>query len=296
MKWCVYPEGEELPIELQELAMKVEEDGGKVLSIYREPYRQNWQLFVILPLSKVEPTPFQRDLSPQHVKRLGEVIQQMGRYIDPIVVVRTREGKYWTPNGNHRRSALSESGGREIPAILVPDESVAYQILMLNTEKAHNIKEKSLEVIRMYRDILLREPQAKEKDYAFEFEAAFYITLGILYDGYAKFSGSAYASVLKRVDDFLDAPLEKAMEERERRANLLKELDSVVEEKVEQLRSQGVNHPFLKQAVVSSANPIKRKRTVDMDFDTFIKRMRESLEGVTFEGVMSQLSEPDVEL
>jgi ParB family chromosome partitioning protein len=100
-------------------------------------------------MSKVSPTPFQRDISPTHEKRLRGVIERMGRFIDPVVVVTPKPGVYWTPNGNHRRVALEEIGASYIPAILIPEIEVAYQILAMNTEKAHNLKEKSLEVARM---------------------------------------------------------------------------------------------------------------------------------------------------
>jgi ParB family transcriptional regulator, chromosome partitioning protein len=140
--WCVYPPDDIVPDEVELLAAQVEEDGGKVLAIYREPYGGNWQLFTLLPLMKVQATPFQRDLSAQHVERLQEVIQELRRFLDPIVVVRTPNGEYWTPNGNHRREAMARLGKGMIAAILVPDLKVAYQILALNTEKAHNLKEK----------------------------------------------------------------------------------------------------------------------------------------------------------
>jgi len=40
-------------------------------------------------------------------------------------------------------------GAKSITALVVTDREVAWQILALNTEKAHNLKERSLEVIRI---------------------------------------------------------------------------------------------------------------------------------------------------
>lgn len=85
----------------------------------------------------MEATPYQRDLSRTHVKRLQEVMRKIDRFVDPIVAISPRPGLYWTPNGHHRLAALQNLKGKLIPAILIPEEAVAYQILALNTEKAH---------------------------------------------------------------------------------------------------------------------------------------------------------------
>jgi ParB family chromosome partitioning protein len=285
-----------VPEEVKKLAEQIEEDGGKVLTIYQEPYGGNWQIFALLPLEKVKPTPFQRDLSPSHVKRLQEVIEEVKRFIDPIVVIRYTNGEYWTPNGNHRREALLRLGAKEIPAIVIPDLSVAFQILSLNTEKAHNLREKSLEVIRMYKGLLETDGKIREIEYAFQFEEAYFITLGLIYEQHLKFSGSAYVPVLKKVDNFLDMPLPKALEERQKRADLLKEVDDLIEPIVQSLRKRGINHPFLKQAVVSKVNPIKRKRKVSVEFENFFKQMKKSLEkldisSITMEELIALASE-----
>jgi len=77
---------------------------------------------------------------------LEKAIGDLDRYLDPIVTVRV-DDKYWTPNGHHRLSAMRALGAKSIMALVVVDPKVAYRILALNTEKAHNLKEKSLEVI-----------------------------------------------------------------------------------------------------------------------------------------------------
>lgn len=278
IKWEIYPANDELPDDVKNLAKQIENDGGIVLTIYQEPYGKNWQIFAFLPLEKVKPTPFQRDLSSSHVKRLQEVIEQVKRFIDPIVAVRYGDGEYWTPNGNHRREALLQLGAKEIPAIIIPDMSVAFHILSLNTEKAHNLKEKALEVIRMYRGLLETNSKISEMDYAFQFEEAYFITLGLIYEKHLKFSGSAYVPILKKIDNFIDAPLVEALNEREKRAKILKEVDDIIEPIVHSLRERGINHPFLKQAVVSKVNPIKRKRVVTIEYYDFFKQMKKALE------------------
>ena len=46
---------------------------------------------------------------------------------------------------------MRKLGAKSVIALVVPDPEVAFKILALNTEKAHNLKEKSLETIRMLR-------------------------------------------------------------------------------------------------------------------------------------------------
>src|SRR5437867_12775678 len=90
--------------EVERLSAEVEADGGAVLGAYNDPFGGKPLLVVALPVDRVEPTPYQRDASDAHVKRLMGVIERIGRFLDPIVAVR-HENQYWTPNGNHRLQA-----------------------------------------------------------------------------------------------------------------------------------------------------------------------------------------------
>src|SRR5436853_228115 len=92
----------------QALAAQVERDGGTTLAVYQEPLGEHWQIFCLLPRERVEASPYQRDLSPAHVKRLTETIKRLDRFVDPIVVISPKPGVYWTPNGNHRRAVLDK--------------------------------------------------------------------------------------------------------------------------------------------------------------------------------------------
>src|SRR6266705_1585279 len=148
MGFSMHPDGEEPPAEVVTLASRIDQDGGAALTIYREPVGGHWQIFALLPRAKVLPTPYQRDLSKAHAERLLKVVKKIDRFVDPVVAVRAEDG-YWTPNGNHRRHVLEKLKAAFVPAIVIPETQVAFQILALNTEKAHNLKEKSLEVIRM---------------------------------------------------------------------------------------------------------------------------------------------------
>ena len=162
--------------------------GGAVLSAYREPLGGHALLFAALPVDKVDRTPYQRDVSDPHVRRLTLAMDKTKRYLDPIIAVREGEG-YLTPNGGHRLTALKELGARSVLALLVPEKAVAYQILALNIEKAHNLREKALEVVRMYRDLAQLDPKRKESDFALEFEEPALPTLGFAYEERGRLSG-----------------------------------------------------------------------------------------------------------
>jgi len=265
------------PGEVAALHRVIENEGGKVFAVYREPFGGRWLLLAALPIEKVAPTPYQRNLSEAHVRKLEAVIGKLGRFLDPIIAVRAlQEGtaRYWTPNGHHRLSAMRTLGAKSITAIVVPEAAVAYQILALNTEKAHNLREKALEVIRMYKE-LARVNSATEEAYALEFEEPALITLGLCYEERPRFSGGAYHPVLKRVDQFIKDSLRAALEARQARAQTLLALDDLVVQKVEALKARGLTSPYLKSFVVARINPIRfrPKEAEPLSFDETFDRM-----------------------
>lgn len=287
-RWGVFPPGGEPPKALVELAEQVRADGGSVLSVYREPVGEAWQIFALLPLDQVRPTPYQRDLSPTHAKRLREIIKKLDRFIDPVVVVRHAPGEYWTPNGNHRRDALVKLKADHIPVILIPEAEVAFQILALNTEKAHNLKEKSLEVIRMFRGLLEEQPRKAEENFAFQFEEAHLVTLGLLYEKYPRFSGSVHAPILRRVDAFLKLTFPRAYEERERRAGMVEAADALLTDVVARLRRRGVTHPYVKNFVMARCNPLTRTRKTLPGFDHTWEKVQAALEKFDVEKIRTE--------
>jgi ParB family chromosome partitioning protein len=250
------------PGEVAELHRTIEGDGGKVLAVYREPYGGRWLTMAALPIEMVAPTPYQRNLSDAHARRLEGVIGRLGRFLDPIIAVqagRTAESgiQYWTPNGYHRLSAMKTLGAKSITAIVVPEAAIAYQILALNTEKAHNLREKSLEVIRMYRELCRLSGHDQEDTYALEFEEPALITLGLCYEERPRFSGGAYHPFLKRAEEFLKKPLPASLEVRQKRAKGLLDLDDQVVRQVEALKARGLTSPYLKSFVVARINPLR---------------------------------------
>src|SRR5690349_9981318 len=260
------------PAAVTRLADAIENDGGSVLGTYRDPLGGNWQIFAGLPIDLVEPTPYQRDLSDAHVAKLCSAIDRLGRFLDPMIVVRTPEGRYWTPNGNHRLAALRTLGARAAVAIVVPEAEVAHRILLLNTEKAHNLRERALEVARLA-EALAALDDRPEREYATEFEEAALVTLGFCYQQNGRFAGGAFHPVLKRCDRFLGSKLPNAIVTRRERADKLLELNEAVNAAVAGLKERGLESPYLKAFVVARINPLRFQRKPTADFDETIDKM-----------------------
>jgi ParB family chromosome partitioning protein len=255
--------GEELPANVLELAEKIKKDGGATLAQFRDPLGGKWQLLAALPLELVEPTPFQRDLSDSHAKRMTQVIGDLDRFLDPILAVRTEEGKYWTPNGLHRMTAMGNLGAKSIVALVVPEFELVYKILALNTERAHNLKEKALEVIRMARALADITPQP-ETDFSLEFEEPQFLTLGICYEQRARFAGSAYGPAIKKAERFMDCSIEEGIVKREGWATQLLAIDDRVAEIIKTLKARGFDSPYLKNFVVARINPLRFGSATDV--------------------------------
>lgn len=264
----------QLPAAIERLSDDIANDGGVVIGAYREPLGSEWQLLAALPIEKVAPTPYQRDLSEPHVARLADAMTRLGRFMDPVIAVRSADGMYLTPNGNHRLGALRQLGARTVVALVVAEPEVAHRILVLNTEKAHNVRERALEVVRLA-DALAGLDDRAEKSYETEFEEPSLLTLGCCYQVNGRFSGGAYHPVLKRCEAFLGSKLSTALAVRRERAERLLELDAGVSEAVAGLKARGFESPYLKAFVLARINPLRfaLKRGQKADFDETIGKM-----------------------
>ncbi len=267
------PEGE-----LALLAEKVTSEGGAVLATYKEPLGGHTLMLVAVPVEQVAPTPFQRDVSDAHVRKLTVAMDKTKRFLDPLILVRHDSG-YHTPNGNHRLTALKELGAKSVLGLLVPEREVAYQILALNIEKAHNLRERAIEVVRMYRDLAGFSTQ-KESEYQLEFDEPSLATLGFAYEQRGRLSGGAYNPAIRKVDEWLDLPLPKAVVERERRARLLLELDDAVGEAVKGLKEAGLTSPYLKAFVVARVNPLRFIKGELPSYDELLATMTKRARGL----------------
>ena len=150
------------------------------------------------------------------------------------------------------------SAPESVIALVVPDAEVAFKILALNTEKAHNLKEKSLETIRMLRALAdeQRRPQT-EREFAFEFDAA-----GVP-DARRRLR-RACPSERRRVS-FAAAP-HRRLPRREAAERLegalaprrpLLAIDDQVGGIVDKLKKRGFTSPYLRPFVIARINPIR---------------------------------------
>lgn len=243
--------------EIADLVTLVRDLGGTPIGAYHEPLGGRVMLLATLPVTAVQPTPFQRDLSPTHAQRLAEKIEETAAFLDPLTVVRGEDGRLWTPNGRHRLAAVKSLGLKQVTVLISPDESLAYRILALNTEKAHNLRDRSLEVMRMARSLAQRNPQTRESQFAPQFEAPELLTLGLVYDQAPRFAGGAYSAFLKKVDRFSDRTLVASLRERGDYASRLRQIDAAVSKLIKALQARGFKSPYLRNYVVARINPVR---------------------------------------
>ena len=258
-----------------EAAEAVENAGGCVVGLYKEPLGGHPTLLSILPIDKIEPTPFQRDLSDAHHKRLADVINKTGRFLDPIIAVVAPKGGFWTPNGRHRLEAMRRLGAKSITALVVAEREVAWQILALNTEKAHNLKERSLEVIRIYRGLVHEDGSRPESGFAFYLDQAALVTLGACYERVARFGGGAYHPILRRLENFSDEPMRSALKDHEKRAVMVLDVEEKVAAVVKKLRERGLVSPYLRTFVVARINPLRWIKGEPPALEDVLRTMRE---------------------
>jgi ParB family chromosome partitioning protein len=258
-----------------ELAAAVEKVGGCVIGSYKDPLGGYPLLLSILPIDAVEPTPFQRDLSDTHHKRLADVINKTGRFLDPVIAVTAPKGGFWTPNGRHRLAAMQRLGAKSITVLIVGDREVAWQILALNTEKAHNLKERSLEVIRIYRGLLDEDAARPESSFSYYLDEAALVTLGICYERVPRFGGGAYHSILRRLESFTNESLRTAIKDHEKRATLVLDLEEKVAAAVKKLKERGLVSPYLRAFVVARINPLRWIKDEPPPLEEVLKTMRD---------------------
>jgi len=271
-----------------EVTGAIEKSGGCVVGSYKEPLGGHAVFISILPIDAVEPTPFQGDLSDAHHKRLADVINKTGRFLDPIIAVVAPRNGFWTPNGRHRLEAMRRLGAKSISALVVADREVAWQILALNTEKAHNLKERALEVIRIYRGLVEEDASRLESQFAFYLDEAALVTLGICYERVPRFGGGVYHPILRRLETFTDEPLRIAIENHEKRAALVLDLEEKVAAVVKKLRERGLVSAYLRSFVVARINPLRWIKGEPPSLEELLKTMRERVGKFNVEKIRPQ--------
>jgi ParB family transcriptional regulator, chromosome partitioning protein len=271
-----------------DVSAAIEKSGGCVVGSYKEPLGGHPVLISILPIDAVEPTPFQRDLSDAHHKRLADVINKTGRFLDPIIAVVAPRNGFWTPNGRHRLEAMRRLGAKSISALVVADREVAWQILALNTEKAHNLKERALEVIRIYRGLVDEDASRPESQFAFYVEEAALVTLGVCYERVPRFGGGVYHPILRRLETFTDEPLQTKLQDHEKRAEMVLDLEEKVVGVVKKLKQRGLVSPYLRPFVVARINPLRWIKGEPPSLEEVLKTMRERVGKFNVEKIRPQ--------
>ena len=244
--------------------------------MYREPFGGTPAVLAALPIDRVEPTPYQRDPSEPHVKRLMTVIETLGRFLDPIITVR-RDDDYWTPNGNHRLQAMRKLGaqvghraGGAGSGRRVQDSRAQYRE---GAQPQGEVARDDPDAARAGRRALLRAPSASSPSSSTSRPSS---TLGAAYEQRPRLSGGAYNPVLRRIDEFLDERLPRALKERTRRAGLLLAIDDEVTAIVDKLKKRGLTSPYLRPFVVARINPIRFSTSTEFDFDDVLGRMQKN--------------------
>jgi ParB family chromosome partitioning protein len=263
------------PADVRDLTAQVKREGGAVIGAFRDPLGGSPLVLAVMPIDSIEPTPFQRDLSEAHYKKLAGVIEKTGTFLDPIICVTAPERGFWTPNGRHRLEAMRRLGAKAITALVTPDRQLAWQILALNTEKAHNLKERALEVARIYRGLIAEDGSRNETDFAFYLEEAALVTLGFCYEKKPMFAGGAYHPIVRRLQQFQEQPLTSAVKQHEKHADMVLDLEEKVAAVVSRLKERGLTSPYLRTFVVARINPLRWIKGEPPELEAVLKTMQE---------------------
>jgi ParB family chromosome partitioning protein len=197
-------------------------------------------------------------------------------------------GGFWTPNGRHRLEAMRRLGAKSITALVVAEREVAWQILALNTEKAHNLKERSLEVMRIYRGLVDEDASRPESGFAFYLDQAALVTLGGCYERVKRFGGGAYHPILRRLENFTDDSLRTALKQHEKHASMVLELEEKVAAVVKKLKERGLVSPYLRSFVVARINPLRWIKGDPPPLEEVLHTMRERVVKFNVEKIRPQ--------
>jgi ParB family chromosome partitioning protein len=243
---------------------------------FNDPYLNQDLKFKIVPIEDLTIVKHQRKPSSYHVKHLVSSIERVG-FLVPLIVTEKKDG-FMIIDGQHRFLAAKELGIREVPVIVVP-EKIAQLMMNLNIEKELNIREKSYVALNIYRQYLENNPEILESDPEIidSIEQVYYVTLGLSYEKQEKLSGSAFESVLKKCDLFLDEKLSSAIKIREKRAEKVLFAYNLVKEISQKIKELGKWHPYVYHQIISYANPYKRKR-LPTEFDNLFDSIIENLQ------------------
>ncbi|HYI46674.1 MAG TPA: ParB/RepB/Spo0J family partition protein [Actinomycetota bacterium] len=254
---------------------------------FKDPYKRQTLVLKTLPADKLEVIEHQRKPRPAHVEHLVASIERVG-FIVPLVAVEAQaDGKtiHRVIDGQHRLQAAREVGIKNLPVLVVP-RRLATRMMNLNVEKDLNIREKAVVALGIYRSFLESQPDIKENDDEVEdsIERAYYVTLGLAYEGPGRLAGSAFEPLLKKCDHFMRRTVANAAEARQERADRVLEANTLVKGVIDKAKEMGAFHQYFQYQLISSIDPFKRKRgrqNFDELFDKAIGKLEKINEDPT---------------
>ena len=137
------------------------------------------------------------------------------------------------------------------------------------------------------RNLLEDSASKPEKDFAYYFEEASLITMGLCYEKHPRFSGGVYNSFVRRLTSFSEESLTKSLKAHERIAEMLLELDAKVGEAVAKLKAKGFISPYLKAFVVGRSNPLRFMKEPP-ELEELIKTIRGKVERMNVDKIKQE--------
>jgi hypothetical protein len=248
---------------------------------FKDPLKRQTIALKMLPVNRLEVVGHQRKGRPAHVANLAASIERIG-FLVPLIAIEAEGGRHLVIDGQHRLQAAQEVGVRKVPVLVVPPR-VASRMMNLNIEKDLNIREKGVVALGIYRSFLERVPDMKENDEEVEdsIEKAYYVTLGLAYEGPGRLAGSAFEPLLKKCDFFMRRTLDDAFVVREQRAARLLDTNKLVKEVIDRAKEMGAFHQYFQYQLISHIDPFKRKRgrqNFDEMFDKAVAKLEKLIE------------------
>ena len=247
---------------------------------FKDPHKKQTVVLRTLPTDRLEVVEHQRKVRPSHVANLVESIERIG-FVVPLVAIETKGDSspgVLVIDGQHRLEAAREIGIRKLPVLIVPAR-LAPRMMNLNVEKDLNIREKAVVALGIYRAFLDSSPSLKENDEEVQesIERAYYVTLGLAYEGKGRLAGGAFEPLLKKCDHFMRRTLENASQVREERAERVLETNGMIQEVIAEAKEMGAFHQYFQYQLISYIDPFKRKRG-RQNFDELFDKAQASLD------------------
>ena len=247
---------------------------------FKDPHKRQPIVLKTVPADKLDVIEHQRKPRPSHVENLAASIDRIG-FIVPLVAIEVQENgkpRYLVIDGQHRLQAAREVGVRKLPVLVVPPR-LAPRMMNLNVEKDLNIREKAVVALGIYRSFLDTQSDLKENDDEVEesIEKAYYVTLGLAYEGPGRLAGSAFEPLLRKCDHFMRRTITNAFEARQERAGRVLEANSLVKDVIDKAKEMGAFHQYFQYQLISYIDPFKRKRgrqNFDEMFDKAIDKLQ----------------------